>query len=182
MLSCACREICHLFHVSSPPPFFLLMPGWLSRRMILCGYGSSYWCVRSGSPWWGITCRPTSTWHRRVWIRWRRKQDGLVLWTCRRWCVDFCDIHLVRTLLVCHRFSSFGFFILSKFLSSCKIKCCFLQFFVLRCYVIINDGFAVVRSKWHEFFWQNCEENGAIRLSKFKSTSQASNEEKQTMM
>lgn len=67
---------CHPFIPPLLTPLFLLLSGWLNRRMILCGYGRSYWCVCCGLLWWDITCRLTSTWPRRVWIRWRRKLDG----------------------------------------------------------------------------------------------------------
>lgn len=59
--------------------------GWASRRSTPCGYGPSYWCVSCGSPWWDTIYRPTSTWPRRVWTRWRRRQEGLAPLTFRRW-------------------------------------------------------------------------------------------------
>lgn len=73
---CAGGGDCHPFIPPLLTPVFLLLSGWLNRRMILCGYGRSYWCVCCGLLWWDITCRLTSTWPRRVWIRWRRKLDG----------------------------------------------------------------------------------------------------------
>lgn len=65
-LVCGPEKTVILFHFSSLIPAFPLSPGWLNRRMIRCGYGLLYWCVCSGSQWWDITCRPTSTWLRKV--------------------------------------------------------------------------------------------------------------------
>ena len=71
-----CVESCHPFIMSPHAPVFPFSPGWRRIRMIRYGCGPSYWCVCSDSLWWDIIYRPTSTWPRRVWTRWRRRRDA----------------------------------------------------------------------------------------------------------